>query len=97
MKDKVMRSYLVLGAVKMQNIDQVLDLSSCSAPFTDIFIQCVSDHEKAAESQNGDDRVDAVALHSYLKIRNFLGVKAREHSALWVLTAIIILAQSIIK
>lgn len=61
-----MRSCLVLGVVKMKNIDQVLDLSNCSAPFTDIFISCVSVHEKADESQTGDDRVDAVTLHKVI-------------------------------
>lgn len=40
-----MRSRLAMGVVKMKSTDQVLDLSNCSAPFTDIFI---SVHEKAA-------------------------------------------------
>lgn len=45
----------------MKNTD--LDLSHCSAPFTDIFI---SVHEKTAESQTGDDRVDAIILHKII-------------------------------
>lgn len=39
-------------------------------------------HEKAAESQTGDDRVDAVTLHKLFVNQKFLGVKASEHSAL---------------
>lgn len=66
MKDKAMRSCLVLGVEKMKNIDQVLDLSNCSASFTDIFMSCVSVHEKAAESQTGVNRVDAVTLHKII-------------------------------
>lgn len=58
-----MRSCFVLRVAKMKNVDQVLDLSNFLAPFTDIFISCVPFHEKAAESQTGDDKVDAVTLH----------------------------------
>lgn len=66
MEDNTMRSCLILGVVKMQNTHQVLHLSNCSAPFTEIFISCVSVHEKAAVSQTGDDRVDAVTLHKVI-------------------------------
>lgn len=66
MKDKAKRSCLALSVEKMKNIDQVLHLSNCSALFTNIFISCVSVHEKAAESQTGDDRVDAVTLYTII-------------------------------
>lgn len=66
MKDKAKRNCLVLSVVKMKNIDQLPHLSNCSAAFTDIFISCVSVHEKAAESQTGDDRVDALTLYTII-------------------------------
>lgn len=50
----------------MQNIDQALDLSNCSAAFIYILIWCVSVREKAAESQTGDDGVDAVTFHKII-------------------------------